>query len=257
MKWRQRMKKNNLIILMLLVCVSTQSFAVRESRPTPIDSRIRIMVYSPDDVFKFTGYYNYQASIELGDSEEVSSLSMGDTTGWQIVPSGNRIFLKPVERDATTNMTLITNKRTYYFELYAEEAQDIRDPNMVFNVKFIYPDDEAEDNLKTYSNSSSADLPNLDHPEDYNFNYTISGHEDIAPIKIFDDGQFTYLQFRDRNNNIPAIFAVDPDLKEEVVNYRPSKADANLIIVERVYKKLSLRVDKKIVCIFNEAFRLN
>ena len=233
------------------------TFAVREARPTPIDSRMRIMVYSPDDVFKFNGYYNYQASIELSDSEEVLSISMGDTTGWQIVPSGNRIFLKPIEQDATTNMTLITNKRTYYFELYAQDAIDIRDPDLVFNVKFIYPDDDTNENLKTYSHNDTSDQPDLSHSEDYNFNYTISGYEDIAPIKIFDDGQFTYLQFRDRNGQIPAIFAVDSDLKEELVNYRPSKTNANLVVIERVYKKLSLRLGKKITCIFNEDFRLN
>jgi type IV secretory pathway VirB9-like protein len=50
---------------------------------------------------------------------------------------------------------------------------------------------------------------------------------------------------------------VDSSQKEEIVNYRPSKADANLIIVERVYKKLALRLGKKIVCIFNESYRLN
>jgi type IV secretion system protein VirB9 len=251
------MNKIKLTLLAVFLLTNISVFAVRESKPTPIDSRIRIMIYNPNDVFKFTGYYNYQASIELANSEEVSSISMGDTTGWQIVPSGNRIFLKPVENDVTTNMTLITNKRTYYFELYAEEAQDIRDPDMVFNVKFIYPDEEMEDNLKTYATSNADNGPDLEHPEDYNFNYTISGHEDIAPVKIFDDGNFTYLQFRDRNSQIPAIFSVDQDLKEEIVNYKPSKSDANLIIIERVYKKLSLRLGKKITCIFNEAFRMN
>ena len=123
----------NFFILLATFISPYLTFAVREARPTPIDSRMRIMVYSPDDVFKFNGYYNYQASIELSDSEEVLSISMGDTTGWQVVPSGNRIFLKPIEQDATTNMTLITNKRTYYFELYAQDAIDIRDPDLVFN----------------------------------------------------------------------------------------------------------------------------
>ena len=33
-------------------------FAIRESRPAAIDSRIRVMVYNPDDVFKFIGYLN-------------------------------------------------------------------------------------------------------------------------------------------------------------------------------------------------------
>ena len=236
------------IILMYSSCV----YAIRESRPTSGDSRIRVLVYSPDDVFKYTGYYGYQASIELAKDEEVVSISMGDTTAWQIVPAGFRIFIKPMEQDATTNMTLITNKRTYFFELYAEEAQDIRDPDMVFNVRFIYPDEEQEDNLRT--STSSSTVPDLSHPERYNFNYSISGHEDVAPIKIYDDGEFTYLQFRDKNSDMPAIFAVNEDLRESMVNSRLAPGSNNLIIVDQVFPKLSLRLGKKLVCIFNEAF---
>ena len=241
------------LALAMLLLSSTSAHAIREPRPTSVDSRIRVLVYSPDDVFKFVGYYGYQASIELGKGEEVVSISMGDTTSWQIVPSGNRIFIKPMEQDATTNMTLITNKRTYFFELYAEEAQDIRDPDMVFNVRFLYPDsDEEEGGLRKFTVDMQG--PDLEHPEKYNFNYSISGHEDIAPIKIFDDGEFTYLQFRDKNAEMPAVFAVDDTLRESMVNYRLSAGTTNIIVVEQVFKKLSVRLDKKIACIFNEVF---
>lgn len=239
-----------LLIFVMLILFSTKVLAIRESRPMPIDSRIRVMVYSPDDVFKYTGYYGYQASIELSKSEDIVSISMGDTTAWQIVPAGNRIFIKPIEHDATTNMTLITNKRTYFFELYAEEAEDIRDPDMVFNIRFIYPDEEEEEHLKTYSMSQKG--PDLSHPEKYNFQYYISGNEDIAPIKIFDDGEFTYMQFRDKNAELPAIFAVDEDLRESMVNYRLDPNNNNLVIIEQVFRKLSIRHGKKIVCVFNE-----
>lgn len=239
-----------LLIFVMLILFSTKALSIRESRPMPIDSRIRVMVYSPDDVFKYTGYYGYQASIELSKSEDIVSISMGDTTAWQIVPAGNRIFIKPIEHDATTNMTLITNKRTYFFELYAEEAEDIRDPDMVFNIRFIYPDEEEEEHLKTYNISQKG--PDLSHPEKYNFQYYISGHEDIAPIKIFDDGEFTYMQFRDKNSELPAIFAVDEDLRESMVNYRLDPNNNNLVIIEQVFRKLSIRHGKKIVCVFNE-----
>jgi len=242
-----------IIFSLILIFYASSSFALRESRPTPIDSRIRVMVYNPDDVFKYTGYYGYQASIELSKAEEIVSISMGDTTAWQIVPSGNRIFIKPMEPDATTNMTLITNKRTYFFELYAEETSDIRDPDMVFNVRFIYPDEEEEEHLKTFASSSSA--PDLTHPEKYNFNYSISGSEEIAPIKIFDDGEFTYLQFRDKNAELPAIFAVDEERRESMVNYRLAADNNNMVILEQVFQKLSIRHGKKIVCVFNEAFK--
>ena len=244
----------NIIIFLAIFFTTSTAFAIRESRPTPVDSRIRVMVYNPDDVFKFTGYYGYQASIELASNEEVISISMGDTTSWQIVPAGHRIFIKPMEPDATTNLTLITNKRTYFFELYAEETTDIRDPGMVFNVKFIYPDEEDEDHIRTFSKSDSKG-PDLKHPENFNFYYSISGNEEIAPIKIFDDGEFTYLQFRDKNNEIPAIFAVDEDLMESMVNFRLDPNNSNLVVVEQVFKKLTLRAGKKIVCVFNETYK--
>jgi type IV secretion system protein VirB9 len=57
------MKK--IISCLILSLMPYHVYAIKESRPTPIDSRIRVMIYNPDDVFKFTGYYGYQASIEL------------------------------------------------------------------------------------------------------------------------------------------------------------------------------------------------
>lgn len=242
----------SIITLLIGIAYSFSAFAVRESRPISTDTRIRVMVYSPDDIFKYTGYYGYQASIVLDPEEEVVNISMGDTTAWQIVPNGHRIFIKPIDDDATTNMTMITNKRTYFFELYADEAQDIRDPDMVFTVRFIYPDEEDEDAIRTYSSITSG--PDMTSPEKYNFNYSISGYEDIAPIKIFDDGEFTYLQFRNVNSSMPAVFAIEDDLRETMVNSRLD-TENNMIIIEQVFKKIALKLDRKVVCIFNESFR--
>jgi type IV secretion system protein VirB9 len=247
-----------LIVFLVTIFMAFSSLAVRDARPTPTDHRLRVMVYHPDDVFKFTGYYGYQASIEFAKAEEIVSISMGDTTAWQIVPSGSRIFIKPMEKDATTNMTLITNKRTYFFELYAEETKDMRTPEMVFNVRFIYPDDEdaTGGGVTTYTHSTSG-TPDLEHPEKYNFYYSLSGSEEIGPIKVFDDGEFTYLQFRDKNAELPAIFAVDDELRESMVNYRISPDNPSLVILEQVFKKLSIRHSKKVACVFNEAFNPN
>lgn len=54
---------------------------------------------------------------------------------------------------------------------------------------------------------------------------------------------------------IPAIFAVDEDLRESMVNFKLDPSNSNLIIIEQVFNKLTLRAGKKIVCIFNETFR--
>lgn len=243
-----------LILLGFLGLAPIHTYALRESRPIATDNRIRVMIYNPDDVFKFTGYYKYQTSIDLSPSEEVITVSMGDTTAWQIVPSGNKIFLKPIEPNATTNMTLITNKRTYFFQLHAEEASDIEDPNLVFNLRFLYPDEENTDNTIGLNKKNEHEI-DLTHPEKYNFQYSISGPDDIAPVKIFDDGAFTYVQFRDQNAEIPSFFAVDDKLRESMLNYRLSEANKNLVIIEHVFAKMSFRLGKKILCVYNDYLR--
>jgi type IV secretion system protein VirB9 len=177
---------------------------------------------------------------------------MGDTTGWQMVPAGNRLFLKPVDKHATTNMLLITNKRYYHFELYAAEALDIRDDNLVFVLKFLYPDDYNAAAQPVAGNTSSL-APDMKHPERYNMQYTISGPEAYAPIQIFDDGEFTYFKFRDVNAEIPAFFLVDRNHDESLINYRVSDG---YVIVERVASQFTLRHGVDIVCVFNERWPL-
>jgi type IV secretion system protein VirB9 len=40
------------IFAIIIFLNMTSAYAIRESRPTAVDSRIRVIVYSPDDVFK-------------------------------------------------------------------------------------------------------------------------------------------------------------------------------------------------------------
>ena len=241
-----------LIIFISLLACNNAAYCVVQPRPMSVDSRLQVINYKPDDVIKFTGFYGYQSIIEFSQDEEIENISMGDTTSWQIVPINHRIFLKPMEDDAVTNMTIITNKRLYYFEMHADNAQSIDDPRLVFNMKFLYPDDGYEAlGMGGFNKSKSSDDQYIDlsHPEKYNFNYTVSGSEAVTPIKLFDDGEFTYIQFRDKNADMPAIFLVDKDNRESLVNYRVS---GPYIVVERVASKMTLRRGNDVACIFNQ-----
>ncbi len=232
-----------------LFVLASAAHATSDARSLPVDHRVRTMTYKPDEVYKMIGHYRYQSAIEFGTDEEIKTISMGDSTAWMLNPSGNRLFLKPVAQDATTNMTLITNKRTYLFELHAHETDDISDPNMVFVLRFVYPDSgDNQSSIGKYLDSvPENDL--LEHPEKYNTSYTISGSDEIAPIRIFDDGEFTYFEFRDKNAEVPAFYWVDKDNSEELINYRTR---GDYIVVERVNARFTLRHGKNIVCVFNE-----
>jgi type IV secretion system protein VirB9 len=241
-----------LFVLLLTVFVSAfgnSAYALRESHAMQVDHRVHTVAYQPDEVFVFVGHYRFQSAIEFGKDEEIKTISMGDSTAWMLNPSGNRLFLKPIEQDATTNMTIITNKHTYLMELHAREAADIDDKDMVFIMRFIYPEDSANEAVSQYlDNAPEPDLSK--DASKYNFNYTIAGSDETSPIKIFDDGEFTYFQFRDKNTEVPAFFMVDDQGNEALINYRTR---GTYIIVERVATRFTLRHGGDIVCVFNEA----
>jgi len=219
--------------------------ALKSPRPQGVDSRIHTIMYGEHEVFKFTGHYGYQSSIIFESGEKILTISMGDSIPWQITPSGNRIFLKPIDQDAQTNMTVLTNKRRYLFELHAEEALDINDPALIWEMQFIYPTSGI-----IRRRVEKVPEPELEGLDKFNFNYAIRGSSEIAPLKIYDDGEFTYFKFRDKNAEIPSFYQVAPNGEEAIINFR-SRDD--LIIVERVTSRFTLRIGQEIVCVYNEA----
>lgn len=244
---------------MLVACFgmavkAVPAYALMEARPLPTDSRIQTVIYNPNEVYKFTGHYGYQSAIEFAEGEQIATVSVGDSQAWLITPSGSRIFLKPIAQNAVTNMTVITDKRIYYFELHPEETDNIRAKDMVFALRFGYAGEGINDVLSNYLDPVPD--PDIDNePGKYNFNYAITGSDLIAPLRIFDDGQFTYFQFKNKNADIPAFFLVAKDGSESLINFRTR---GDYIVVERVTSQFTLRhgtVD--VVCVYNEASPLS
>ncbi len=233
-------------VLIALLAYAQPVLALQSPRPIATDSRIRTVRYSPNEVYQFIGHYGYQSAIEFETDEKIQTVSIGDSVAWLVNPSGNRLFLKPIEQNALTNMTVISDKRSYLFELHAEETKDIRDKDMVFSYRFIYPQSDAS--ALDYSQMES--IPDFEkEPEKYNFSYSIRGSSVIEPIRIFDDGEFTYFEFRDKNAEIPAFFRVDSAGNEELINFRKR---GNYIVVERVTSRFTLRRGADIICVYND-----
>jgi type IV secretion system protein VirB9 len=248
MKLRRQSKYSGVVYIMAvaLLIMAGPAHALQEPRAIATDSRIRTVRYSPNEVYQFVGHFGYQSAIEFEEGENIQTVSIGDSTAWMLNPSGNRLFLKPIDQNALTNLTIITDRRTYLFELHAEETKDIRDKNLVFSYRFIYP--QADQSALDYSAMEA--LPDIEsEPDRYNFNYSIRGSTVIEPIRIFDDGQFTYFEFRDKNAEIPAFFNVNSAGAEELINFRKR---GNYIVVERVSSRFTLRRGPDVICVYNE-----
>lgn len=105
----------------------------------PSDARIRQLVYSEGDVYTITTRYGYQTNLVFSPKETIETISVGDKSVWQIIPAGNRIFIRPMEDGMITNMTVLTNRRSYQFDLKSLGPAETE--GNIYVASFIYPED--------------------------------------------------------------------------------------------------------------------
>lgn len=128
-----------IFLALLLICSSTVGKAYSGEEPLTTDSRIKTYVYSPNEVFLLVLHYGFQSHIEFGKNETIETITLGDSFAWKITPLDNRLFIKPMERNIRTNMTIITNKKTYQFDLVSKELESGDEKDLVYVVRFQYP----------------------------------------------------------------------------------------------------------------------
>lgn len=244
------------------------------------DSRIKTLVYNENEVYQLTFHYGYQSFIELSDDEEIELISLGEAFPWRMTPSGKRLFIRPLEIDSRTNMTIITTKRTYQFEIISKEYEGRADEELIFSVRFFYPEKiEEVPNLRRRVGGVMGAIASTDEvkkdngptkqeqiekaalgqniglssekPKVLNFRYSMTGDaKDIVPVKVYDDGVSTYFQFEDNNLIIPTISAVNiRNGKETPISY---KVEGDYIVVDNIEMQYSLRLGNSLLCLFNE-----
>src|SRR5476651_593044 len=99
------------------VALTLSSNAAMAAKTTEDDARIKTLVYNDSEVFRIQMQSGFQTDIELNADESIDTLSIGDSIGWQVTPALHRIFIKPLQKTGITNLSVITNRRTYQFEL--------------------------------------------------------------------------------------------------------------------------------------------
>ena len=245
-------------ILGFMMCLTPlcNAYAAKQAVDGRVDPRIKTVIYSPRDVVVIQGHYGYSTHIVFAEDEVIQHLSPGDSLAWQIVPKNNHLFLKPMENDADTNLSVLTNKRQYNFELRANEASGPADRSLSFSIQFHYPEDEMMATLAAASADKQRRDTEIIPDRDFsagslNFDYAMRGSDDIAPTRVFDDGKFTFFQFPPEVDT-PAIFLVDRDNNEAIINYH---VRGKFVVVQRIGRQFILRSGNAATCIYNEAYQ--
>jgi type IV secretion system protein VirB9 len=186
-------------------------------RALKADERIRTVAFEKDNVVFLAGTMGVSTMIVFDDEETIATVAMGDSLSWQAVPDQSKhyLFIKPLERDAVTNMNVVTTKRIYNFVLRAGRPGG---PGAVYKLRFVYPDKEEDARLLAKAKEMAA-MPNLaalkQHPELANFDYGFKGSALNKPDTVFDDGTKTYFRF---TGDVPGIFLVMPGRAETLSN---------------------------------------
>jgi type IV secretion system protein VirB9 len=241
------MKK--LLVLAVLALTTHAAFSAKVPQPTAADQRIRQVVYSPSEVYEVTGSYRLTTTIEFEKGETVQYLTLGDTIAWQAHPMGHRVHLKPVEPRAVTNLTVVSDRRTYHFRLTSATPKDKLDATYLLRFSYSSEGDIAVNPAavrRPAGASAKDDLAN--RVKVRNCNYAVSGSRSVKLIRACDDGLFTFLEFAE-NANLPAFFSVDSGGNESVVNYR---MEGKYVVIERVGSLFTLRDGQEALCLFNE-----
>lgn len=243
----------------------------------PVDPRIVYYTYSQDRVFPI--YTALGESILLQfekderiktDSDESTLLGMGDAKAWSVSVRGNGVTMKPIGDFPGTNLLIVTNKRTYAFEITV--TPDGRKPTYI--IRFKYPDTEAKEkeerrqqalnSVKEAKNRAllKASIYAKNSPI-FNANYNWVGMSPkmtsrtvtlLKPTAAWDDGRFTHLQY-DNAVSLPNFYKVNSDGTEAMINTHIDPLEPNTVILQEVVRLIRIRLGNEVIELVNAGYK--
>ena len=207
-----------------LLLAPATALAQAEPLPPPPNPRFQSVEYSPDTVFTLRAAPGYQVVVELAPDERVENVAVGDSGAWQVTANrrGDRLFVKAVRSDVTTNMTVVTDARLYSFEL---EPLPGPQPDMAYALRFRYSKPAPE----IAAAAAEAELGR----------YKMRGSRALIPSGMHDDGTHTYIEWP-TGRTLPAVYAIDDAGKETLVN---GMMREGRMVIDSVQRKLVFRID--------------
>ena len=222
-----------------------------------------LIASAPDGFLNATQYFAYEegalyelhaaagflSTIQLQPGEQLVNIAAGDTARWVIgdVASGDRtiILIKPTRPDLATNLVISTDKRVYLVEATSHDKTAY---NAV--IAWTYPFEEVSRQIAAIEteNEKRDETVVTGVPVDQlDFDYEIDGDKPgWRPVRAFDDGSKTYIEFPEDLGTIeaPPLFLTDDDGSGQLVNYRVKQ---NYYVVDRLFDRAELRLDGTVV----------
>lgn len=213
-----------------------------------VDSRIQYETYTKDRVFVVYAKAGTANLIQLEDGETFdkttnSAFGGGDLAAWEIGVRDNNIMLKPKDKLPNTNLILVTNKRTYAFDVKLAGVND----SVTYIKRFIYPDTLAA--VAAAELAAAADKAAIlakanTAKKSINTEYYYKG-SDVAllPSAAWDNGLFTYFKYPNAKE-LPLFYKRLPDGKEAIVN---THLEADTVVIQEISSVFVVRLGSSVL----------
>jgi len=193
-----------------------------------LDGRVTTLEYRKGEVYAINARFGQQTLVRFHEDEVFRYIGSGKSAGWEILPNDHQLTVQPISHNADTNLHITTQDRVtgeiryYTFELNALSA----DSNEIgtWSIEFKNTKDRS---LPYYSASVTppAILKTVQVPDTtlrielatMDFNYGYSGDDVLTPVRVFDDGKFTYFEFPE-SMAIPIILTLEGGEQRLIVN---------------------------------------
>jgi type IV secretion system protein VirB9 len=208
--------------------------------------------YAPGIVYTAVTSPGYVTTISLRPGEKLITASAGDTVRWIVdsVQSGSGdtaqtlLLIKPRKAGLQTNLLISTDQRVYALDLSSSDS-GIYHTMIAWNYPFgdvvmIRNQVAAQQAVAQATVATGLNLSKA------NFNYIILRQKHTptpawCPIRAFDDGQKTFIQFPPKVTvtEAPPLFVMGRNGDAQLVNYR---VKGDWYIVDRLFDKAELRL---------------
>lgn len=170
--------------------------------------------------------------------ERIESVKVGDPGAYviSVLDSGEALTVVPKAVSAATMLSVRTSRHDYDFNLVPAQDQDVP---LVVRVSSSAGESGAEQR----PGQTAGACPDAQNPPCAKREwgtYRQSGSASVQPSSISDDGTRTFIAFGE-DQAIPAIFAIGPSGKEEMVD---GYIRGGVYTLDRVYKELVFRIDE-------------
>jgi type IV secretion system protein VirB9 len=220
---------------------------------------------TPDAYINAVLYYDYEAgriytlqtsprfltTVLLRPGEKLIAKAAGDTVRWVLGETvqgagANQqvvVLIKPIRGGLKTNVVLTTDQRTYLLEAVSRDGGTYTSA-----ISWNYPQEQMQAMAAAQAQAAASVVAPAVAIDQLHFDYKI---EPIhmkpprwQPVRVFDDGLKTYIQFpvNMAATDAPPLFLVGPGGKAELVNYRLLNG---YYVVDHLVDVAELRIGEK------------